>query len=154
MPVGRALRPSADILKTLWSPTVRRGFTSRSLAGEREVVAELGDGVHPSPGRHNMTKHILVPLDFSASSDAALSYAIDLASHVHARLTLCHVIPLLPFSEARLLSPIIEVEDEVRLAFEVRLQRVRKMNLEAHTVIVHGDPWQQIVETATRHKAI
>jgi len=96
-----------------------------------------------------MTKHILVPLDFSATSDAALSYAIDLASHVQARLTLCHVIPLLLFSEARLLSPIIEVEDEVRLAFEVRLQRTQEKNLEAHTVIVHGDPWQQIVETAT-----
>lgn len=96
-----------------------------------------------------MTQHMLVPLDFSVASDAALSYAIDLACHVQARLTLCHVIPLLLFSEARLLSPIIEVEDEVRLAFEVRLQRVRERNLEAHTVIVHGDPWQQIVETAT-----
>ena len=95
-----------------------------------------------------MTKHILVPLDFSESSDAALSYAIDLTSRLRAHLTLCHVIPNLPFSEARLLSPIVEVEDVARLALEDRCERAQHRGVAAHPVLVCGDPWQQIVETA------
>lgn len=93
-------------------------------------------------------KHILVPLDFSANADAALSYAMAMASRAQARLTLCHVIPTLPLSDARLLSSIAEVEDVARSALEARRQRVRDTGLEVHPVLVYGDPWQKIVETA------
>jgi nucleotide-binding universal stress UspA family protein len=105
---------------------------------------------HPEPKAtlFMMIKHILVPLDFSANADSALAYAIDMASHVQAHLTLCHVIPTLPFSDARLLSAIAEVEDVARAALEVRLQRVRDTGLEAQSALVYGDPWQKIVETA------
>lgn len=40
--------------------------------------------------------NILVPLDFSASSDSALATAADLASHFHAHLVLLHVVPAFP----------------------------------------------------------
>ena len=39
---------------------------------------------------------ILVPLDFSSSSDAALETASDLAQHFHAEIFLLNVIPMLP----------------------------------------------------------
>jgi nucleotide-binding universal stress UspA family protein len=41
-------------------------------------------------------QHVLVPLDFSATADRALAYAIALAHQFHARLTLLHVLHLSP----------------------------------------------------------
>ena len=37
--------------------------------------------------------HILVPTDFSHRSEAAVSYAVQLAKQTHAQLTLLHVLP-------------------------------------------------------------
>jgi nucleotide-binding universal stress UspA family protein len=45
---------------------------------------------------HFIPTKILVPVDFSASSDAALETASELAQHFHAELYLLHVIPMLP----------------------------------------------------------
>ena len=36
-------------------------------------------------------RHILVPTDFSHRSEAAVSYALQLAKQTHAQLTLLHV---------------------------------------------------------------
>ncbi len=41
-------------------------------------------------------QHFLVPVDFSENANQAVEYAIDLASKLGARLTLLHVIQLLP----------------------------------------------------------
>ena len=38
-------------------------------------------------------RHILVPTDFSDRSEAALSYALQLAKQAHGQLTLLHVLP-------------------------------------------------------------
>jgi len=45
---------------------------------------------------HFIPKRILVPLDFSSSSDAALETASDLAQHFHAELYLVNVVAMLP----------------------------------------------------------
>jgi nucleotide-binding universal stress UspA family protein len=45
---------------------------------------------------HFIPTKILVPIDFSSSSDAALETASDLAQHFHAELCLLNVIPMLP----------------------------------------------------------
>jgi nucleotide-binding universal stress UspA family protein len=45
---------------------------------------------------HFVPTRILVPVDFSSSSDAALETASDLALHFHAELYLLNVIPMLP----------------------------------------------------------
>src|ERR1035438_771157 len=45
---------------------------------------------------HFIPTKILVPIDFSSSSDAALETASDLAQHFHAELYLVNVIPMLP----------------------------------------------------------
>jgi len=46
------------------------------------------------PAPHFIPTKILVPLDFSSSSDAALETASDLAEHFHAELYLLNVIPM------------------------------------------------------------
>jgi nucleotide-binding universal stress UspA family protein len=45
---------------------------------------------------HFIPTKILVPIDFSSSSDAALETASDLAQLFHAELYLVNVIPMLP----------------------------------------------------------
>ena len=43
---------------------------------------------------YSVPTKILLPLDFSSSSDAALQMATDLAQHFHAELCLLHVVPI------------------------------------------------------------
>jgi nucleotide-binding universal stress UspA family protein len=52
--------------------------------------------MQPATASHFIPTRILVPLDFSSSSDAALETASDLAQHFHAELHLLNVIPMLP----------------------------------------------------------
>jgi len=53
---------------------------------------------------HFIPKRILVPLDFSSSSDAALETASDLAQHFHAELYLVNVVAMLPMGTKMSLS--------------------------------------------------
>jgi nucleotide-binding universal stress UspA family protein len=46
----------------------------------------------------SVPKRILLPIDFSLSSQAALEMAADLAQHFHAELYLVHVLPFFPTS--------------------------------------------------------
>jgi nucleotide-binding universal stress UspA family protein len=51
------------------------------------------------PEKHALTSiptKILLPIDFSPSSQSALDMAADLAEHFHAELYLVHVIPVFP----------------------------------------------------------
>lgn len=52
--------------------------------------------MQPATASHFIPTRILVPLDFSSSSDAALQTATDLGQHFHAELYLLNVIPMLP----------------------------------------------------------
>ena len=45
-----------------------------------------------------IVQHVLVPIDFSATADRALAYAIALAQQLQARLTLLHVLDMTPLT--------------------------------------------------------
>jgi nucleotide-binding universal stress UspA family protein len=47
----------------------------------------------PKDLAQNVFRHILVPTDFSDRSEAAVSYAVQLAKQTYAQLTLLHVLP-------------------------------------------------------------
>jgi nucleotide-binding universal stress UspA family protein len=66
-------------------------ITARPLPwfGEEIMMAEM-------PASQFVPTKILVPLDFSSSSFAALEAATDLARHFHSEIFLLHVIPMLP----------------------------------------------------------
>jgi nucleotide-binding universal stress UspA family protein len=51
-----------------------------------------------APAFHSIPRKILLPMDFSPSSDAALTMARDLAQHFRAELYLVHVVPTLPMA--------------------------------------------------------
>ena len=57
---------------------------------------------------------ILLPIDFSPSSQAALEMAADLAEHFHAELYLVNVIPMFPTTTLPDLIPEAEFIQEAR----------------------------------------
>jgi nucleotide-binding universal stress UspA family protein len=98
-------------------------------------------------------KHILVPIDFSPYADQALEYAITLAQKLQARLTLLHVIHLTPLTMGDSVTSIPgvfleEVETEAEQLINASLGRLHNAGLSGETVIVHGIPFQMIIDTA------
>ncbi|GIX49801.1 MAG: universal stress protein [Candidatus Tectimicrobiota bacterium] len=91
---------------------------------------------------------ILVPLDFSDHAQRALTCALELAEPLQARLTLLHVIHLPAPGEVDVAGYLSAVEAVARQGLATALQRVRQAGIEAHSRLVHGVPWQQIVDTA------
>jgi nucleotide-binding universal stress UspA family protein len=51
-----------------------------------------------APAFHSIPRKILLPMDFSPSSDAALTMATELAQHFRAELHLVPVVPTLPMA--------------------------------------------------------
>jgi nucleotide-binding universal stress UspA family protein len=101
----------------------------------------------------NAMKHILVPTDFSDSSERALSMAIDLARTLQAKLTLVHVwsIPNVGYAEA-LTWPIDEMEQAARRALDEVQGRTSKQLPGTEAVLQLGKEWQAILEVAKDRK--
>lgn len=59
------------------------------------------DTDRPEHAASRKVRRILVPIDFSAHSEAALDYAMDLAAHLGAKVTLLHVIERIPYEGER-----------------------------------------------------
>jgi nucleotide-binding universal stress UspA family protein len=66
---------------------------------------------------------ILLPIDFSPSSQAALEMAADLAQHFHAELHLVNVIPFFPTTTLPDLIPETEYLQEARSYAEQHLEK-------------------------------
>ena len=98
-------------------------------------------------------QHCLVPIDFSEYSLHALDYAVELAGKLDARLTLLHVIQSLPVGGADMgvtlpYAYIENLEAELRRSLESYCERITAKGLLSASVIVHGVPFQEIIETA------
>ena len=66
---------------------------------------------------------ILLPIDFSPSSQAALEMAADLAQHFHAELYLLNVIPMFPTTTIPDMIPEAEFMQESRTRAEAHLAK-------------------------------
>jgi len=98
-------------------------------------------------------QRFLVPVDFSEYANQAVDYAIGLASKLGARLTLLHVIQSLPLGgfDMGVTLPYTYIQDleaEIANSMQAYLQRVTAAGLEGETAVVHGVPFQEIIETA------
>src|SRR5262245_55081227 len=98
-------------------------------------------------------QHFLVPIDFSEYANQALEYAIGLARKLAARVTLLHVIQSLPLESVemsvRLPFTYLEaLEAEITSSMQACLERVTGAGLAGEMVVVHGVPFQEILETA------
>jgi nucleotide-binding universal stress UspA family protein len=102
-----------------------------------------------------LAQHILVPVDFSAPSMQALVYARELANKLLARVTLLHVIqtPLLGggpttgmgMAYADLMA---QMEADATQTMAGCVERLREEGLECDSIVIHGAPFEQIVEAA------
>ena len=98
-------------------------------------------------------QHFLVPIDFSEYANQALEYAIGLASKLSARVTLLHVIQPLPLGGVDMsVTPpytyLQDLEAELTSSMQAYLERVTAAGLEGEIVVLHGVPFQEILETA------
>ena len=99
------------------------------------------------------TQHFLVPIDFSQYADYALDYAMALAKTLQARLTLLHVIHAIPLGVTDMdtalpYSYLQDLEAEITHNMQHYLKRVQDADLEGDTVVVHGVPFDEIVQMA------
>ena len=95
-------------------------------------------------------QHILVPIDFSTNSDHALDYAMTLAHTLQARLTLLHVIEPWVVGSVETLpyTYIQDLEAKITDIMTSYRERVTMAGLQSDFTIVHGVPFQVIIETA------
>jgi nucleotide-binding universal stress UspA family protein len=75
------------------------------------------------PASPSIPTKILLPIDFSPSSQAALEMAADLAQHFHAELYLVNVIPFFPTTTLPDLIPETEFIQEARTFAERHLAK-------------------------------
>src|SRR6185503_8044130 len=93
---------------------------------------------------------ILVPIDFSKSSDVALRYAFDLARMMGATLTVVHVHPperhWMPVPAVLAdTTTAASVESITRSALDLALARQATRIVPFVPVPVSGEPWKKIV---------
>jgi nucleotide-binding universal stress UspA family protein len=98
---------------------------------------------------------ILLPIDFSPSSQAALEISADLAEHFHAELHLVNVIPMFPTTTMPDLIPEAEFTKEERAYAERHLTKCNAV-LEARgikasfSIVVGNNIADNIMEVAER----
>jgi len=100
-----------------------------------------------------IVQHMLVPMDFSATADRALAYAIALAQQLQARLTLLHVLDMTPMTMDEMTVGVVatyleEQEIEAQHLLQASLERVQRAGLQGDSLLVQGTPTQTIVDTA------
>jgi nucleotide-binding universal stress UspA family protein len=103
-----------------------------------------------------IVQHVLVPIDFSATADQALTYAIALAQQLQARLTLLHVLDLTPVTmedmTAGMTATYLEdLETDAQHLLQASLARVQGAGLQGESLLVQGTPTQTILDTAGEH---
>jgi nucleotide-binding universal stress UspA family protein len=100
-----------------------------------------------------IVQHVLVPIDFSATADQALTYAIALAQQLQARLTLLHVLDLTPMTMDEMTAGVVttyldDLETDAQHLLQASRERVQRAGLQAESLLVQGTPTQTIVDTA------
>jgi nucleotide-binding universal stress UspA family protein len=99
-------------------------------------------------------KTLLVPVDFSETSEAALEYAVELAQKLGARLVVMHAyeLPVYGFPDGALVAS-AEVATRVMTGaqegLEVMVQRYRgAIKGKLDTVLRQGVPWEEVRSVA------
>ena len=119
------------------------------------TVSKPAEGAVPRPPSE--LRHILCPLDFSATGKEALGYALSLAERAKARLTVLYVLEW-PDEEAR--HPHFDVPEYRRYLEEDALRQLHASVpkeardwCEVRERVVAGKPWRKIVQVAAAEGA-
>jgi universal stress protein A len=103
-------------------------------------------------------KSILVPVDFSPSSNKALDYATTLARQFNAKLTLLHVVEPVATPDFAATFPLVMEDDELMAAAKERLEKLVKSaripdRTVEKTLVRFGRSFHEIAEAARTLKA-
>jgi nucleotide-binding universal stress UspA family protein len=136
-------------------PQRTRVVASQARSRHRTVNPEIT--IELVPAELKLTS-ILVPIDFSAPSKKALTYAVPFAKQFGAKLTLLHVIePLITpdFADA---YPLAEDNDKDEAACKERLEQIAKEQaidpkLVEKTLVRQGRSFREIVDAARTLKS-
>jgi len=99
-------------------------------------------------------RRLLVPVDFTETSDRALGYAIELARKFEASITLMHAyqIPVYGFPEGAYIAA-ADVATQLSTAAQQRLDMLVKGNktagIEITAILRDGVPWEEIGTVAS-----
>jgi nucleotide-binding universal stress UspA family protein len=93
--------------------------------GSRHSMWRRGDYMREAPVYPSIPTRILLPIDFSPSSQAALEMASDLAQHFHAELYLVNVIPEFPTTTIPDLIPEAVFLEKAREYAELHLAKCK-----------------------------
>jgi nucleotide-binding universal stress UspA family protein len=95
---------------------------------------------------------MLVPHDFSDTAEYALSYALELASKLGARITVVHAYELPSYGYPESLALTGEVVESIQRAAEASLENVaarsRRPGLEVDALLRLGPAWSEINASA------
>jgi nucleotide-binding universal stress UspA family protein len=122
------------------------------LTVRRRVLARSGAALRPMSERIN---RILVPVDFSAPSEAAVRHAVEFAQRFGASLRLLHVVrrievPIRLARDAGRLQAAVYLDGEERLT--AWAQRVVPAGVEMKHVVAVGEPYEVITGMARQEK--
>jgi universal stress protein A len=104
-----------------------------------------------------LPKQILVPIDFSETSDAALNYSKTLATAVGAMLHVLHVMddPLLGFKLPDHICPIPAIRKLMEQEAKEHMSKVftadEQKKFRAEMTTVWGSPYLKVIEYAKEH---
>ena len=106
--------------------------------------------------QNSTISRILVPIDFSACSTAALDYAVALAKPLNADLILIHVIEPFPYNVIEGLTFVdygARLTSETQALLDTLSKRPLKEKLSVATHLTGGVPFREIIYMAEREKA-
>ena len=100
-------------------------------------------------------RKILYATDFSTGSDAALPYAVSLAQHAAAQLTVMHVVEPIPIGYDPMAGVSFEIaayqgalENEARAKLRTTIPEWVRLGCETDDVVTTGKPYVQILRAA------
>ena len=93
-------------------------------------------------------RHLLVPTDFSPPAHQAMTYALELARKVGAKLSLLHVIEV-PVYAIEVALPRHELEQEARRGLAHMLPEAAAADVDVTRLVALGVPYEQILQMAT-----
>jgi nucleotide-binding universal stress UspA family protein len=100
--------------------------------------------------------HILVPHDFSDTAQNALTYAIELAVKLGARITVLHAYEIPTYGYADGLALTSEIIEDIQRSSEDGLRSVvataKREGLEVNAVLRQGPAWSEIDRVASESK--
>lgn len=99
-------------------------------------------------------KHVLVGTDFQECTEAAVAYAVEIASHYGASLTVVHAFEL-PYSyEVLDIDELLEASEQAAATkLDEVLEKVRTRVPAATGIVRSGVPWEEILAVARQQAA-